>query len=87
MNPSSSVFPQPAPGRHGGSRGPGWAAPMTCLGLLALGGCAASAPPPANTAALVQQAYASNRTIRSVSDALDQRLDLMLTIRTAEAQP
>ncbi len=58
--------------------------PLVWLGLLALGGCAgAGAPPITNTAALAQRAYASNGTIRSVSDALDQRLDLMLAVRVA----
>ncbi|MGH7042390.1 MAG: hypothetical protein ACREFY_09680 [Acetobacteraceae bacterium] len=56
---------------------------LACLGVLALGGCAGAAPPMMNTAALAQRAYASNGTIRSVSDALDQQLDLMLAVRTA----
>jgi hypothetical protein len=56
--------------------------PLMWLGLLVLGGCAGSgAAPVTNTAALAQRAYASNGTIRSVSDALDQRLDLMLAER------
>jgi hypothetical protein len=53
------------------------------LGLLGLGGCAGSATPVADSSALVQQAYARNATIRAVSDALDQRLDAMLSVETA----
>ena len=82
-------FPvRPAPRRHSERHFPGVAGALACLGLLALGGCAGGPPPAAmNTAALAQQAYASNGTIRSVSDALDQRLDLMLAVRTAGLQP
>ncbi len=54
------------------------------LGLLGLGGCAGSATPVAESAALVQRAYAQNATIHAVSDALDQRLDAMLSVETAE---
>lgn len=66
---------------------------LACLGALtlatlALGGCAASTPPAAmNSAALAQRAYAENATIRSVSQALDQRVDLMLAAHMAEATP
>jgi hypothetical protein len=64
----------------------GWVAPLVGLALLGLGGCAGSAPPPVNTALLAQQAYANNEGIRSVSDALDQRLDTMLATQTASIQ-
>lgn len=58
------------------------------LATLALGGCATSASPEAmNPAALAQKAYAENATIRSVSQALDQRVDLMLATHMAEATP
>ncbi len=67
---------------------PGLVGPLACLGLLILSGCAGGNTPQAvNAAALAQRAYASNGTIRSVSDALDQRLDLMLAVQTAGVQP
>ncbi len=87
MDRRSAFSIRPASRRRGDRRAFGWAGPLACLALLALAGCAETAPPAVNTAALAQQAYASNGTIRSVSNALDQRLDLMLAVRTADAQP
>lgn len=54
------------------------------LGVVVLGGCAGPAGPTAHDAALAQRAYARNETIRSVSDALDRRLDAMLPVRMAD---
>ncbi|HVC61502.1 MAG TPA: hypothetical protein VND19_14210 [Acetobacteraceae bacterium] len=81
-----SAFPgRPAPCKRDL---PGLVGPLAYLGLLILSGCAGgSAPQAVNAAALAQRAYASNGTIRSVSDALDQRLDLMLAVRMDGLQP
>jgi hypothetical protein len=88
MDRSPAPSPRPAPGRRPGVRGFGLREIWVGCGLLALGGCAVQPPaPPLNTAALAEQAYASNATIRSVSDALDRRLDQMLPVRTAELTP
>lgn len=85
MDRNSAPSPRPAPcPRRAGPR-LGRTGMLVGLGLLALGGCAAQGPSMLNAAALAQQAYASNATIHSVSNALDQRLDLMLSVRTAEA--
>lgn len=83
----SAVFPiRPAPRRPLGPGLCGFVGPVMCVALLALDGCAGATSPTVNSAALAQQAYANNGTIRSVSDALDQRLSLMLAVRTAGLQ-
>ncbi len=51
-------------------------------GRLARGGCAGPATSVADSAALAQQAYAQNGTLRAVSDALDQRLDALVALQT-----
>ncbi len=85
MDRCSALPGRPAPRRRDR---PGLIGPLACLGLLILSGCAGESTPQAvNAAALAQRAYASNGTIRSVSDALDQRLDLMLAVRMAGLQP
>ena len=77
----------PARRQPGARRGLHGGAVLAWLALLGLGGCAGTASPQANTAVLVQQAYAENGTIHAVSVALDQRLTRMLAVRTAEIQP
>jgi hypothetical protein len=52
--------------------------------LLALGACAGpDAAPQANSAVIVQRAYAENAQLRGVADALDARLDQMVAQQTA----
>jgi hypothetical protein len=55
--------------------------PAGWLALLAVAGCAAVRPVPVNSATLAQLAYAQNGVVRTVSDALDQKLDLLLAAR------
>ena len=63
---------------------PALARALAALGLLALGACAGPASAPvANSAQLVQQAYAENSQVRGVADALDGKLDQMLVQQTA----
>ncbi len=84
MDRCSAVLPLYDKRPRADRRRPASLRPLVWLGLLVLGGCAGpGAAPVTNTAALAQRAYASNGTIRSVSDALDQRLDLMLAVRVA----
>ena len=54
------------------------------LGLLGLGGCAGSATPVAESAALVQRAYVQHSSIHANSDAQDQWRDEIPSLETAD---
>ena len=68
--------------RNGGWSGAGLAR-VVCI-LLTLGACAGpQAAPQANSAVIVQRAYAENPRLRGVADALSARLDQMVVQQTA----
>lgn len=75
-----------APARrwNGGLSAAGLARAAGVCVLLALGACAGpDAAPQANSAVIVQRAYAENVQLRGVADALDARLDRMVAQQTA----
>lgn len=83
---SSLLATGPRPARAWFPRLPalGVARAVGVCALLALGACAGpEAAPQANSAAIVQRAYAENRQLRGVADALDARLDQMVAQQTA----
>ena len=80
---SSSRF-VPARRWNGGLSAAGLARAGGVCVLLALGACAGpDAAPQANSAVMVQRAYAENVQLRGVADALDARLDQMVAQQTA----
>ena len=79
----------PAYGRGVALPAAGLARVLGALAVLALGACAGpGTPSPAdNSALVVQRAYAENAQVRGVADALDARLNRMLTQQTAMLAP
>ena len=70
--------------RNGGLSGGGLGRAAGACILLALGACAGpQAAPQANSAVMVQRAYAENPRLRGVADALSARLDQMVVQQTA----
>ena len=80
----SSSRSVPARRWNGGLSAAGLARAVGVCCLLALGACAGpDAAPQANSAVIVQRAYAENPRLRGVADALSARLDQMVVQQTA----